>query len=41
MTPRQIVRTVFQGGRPPYVPWHCSFTLEARQKLQEHFGTER
>ena len=23
----------------PYVPWHCTFTLEAAEKIAEHFGT--
>jgi uroporphyrinogen decarboxylase len=24
--------------KPPYVPWACGFTVEAKQKLQDHFG---
>lgn len=40
MTKRDVVRTVLEGGRPPYVPWSFGFTLEARQKLVEHFGTK-
>ena len=39
MTARDVVRTVFEGRRPPYVPWDCGFTLEAKEKLIEHFGT--
>lgn len=38
MTPRQVVRAVLEGQRPPYVPWSCGFTKEAREKLQQHFG---
>jgi uroporphyrinogen decarboxylase len=39
MTKREVVRTVLEGGRPPYVPWSFGFTLEAQQKLVEHYGT--
>lgn len=35
---RNIIRMVLDGRRPPYVPWSMGFTLEARQKLQRHFG---
>ena len=38
MTKRDIIRLIFDGGRPPYVPWHFRFTLPAREKLQRHFG---
>ncbi len=38
MTQRDIIRTVMAGERPPYVPWSMSFTLEAAEKLREHFG---
>ena len=40
MTKREVVRTVLLHDRPPYVPWSCGFTIEARQKLIEHFGCE-
>jgi uroporphyrinogen decarboxylase len=40
MTPREVVRMVLDGGRPPYVPWSFSFTHEAAQTLREHFGTD-
>ena len=26
--------------RPPYVPWNIGLTLEAREKLERHFGQE-
>ena len=39
-TKRDIVKLVLDGERPPYVPWHCSFTREAQAKLVEHFGTD-
>ncbi len=38
MIKREVVRTVLEGGRPPYVPWSIGFTKEAREKLQEHYG---
>ena len=40
MNKRDIVRLVFEGKHPPYVPWHFTFTREARAKLVEHFGEE-
>ena len=39
MTKREVVRTVLEGGKPPYVPWSFGFTFEAGQKLVEHYGT--
>ncbi|HEY3333510.1 MAG TPA: uroporphyrinogen decarboxylase family protein [Capsulimonadaceae bacterium] len=38
MNKRDIIKTVLDGKRPPYVPWSFSFTLEAREKLAAHFG---
>jgi len=38
MTRREVVRQVLEGARPPYVPWSFGFTVEARAKLQEHYG---
>jgi uroporphyrinogen decarboxylase len=40
MTKRDVVRTVLEGGKPPYVPWHFSFTQEPAEILKKHFGTE-
>ena len=37
MTPREVVRSVLEGKRPPYVPWSMGFTQEAREKLQRHY----
>lgn len=39
MTKREVVRCVFEGKRPPYVPWSFGFTTEAREKLARHFGS--
>ena len=38
MTKREVVKMVFEGQRPPYVPWNIGLTQEAREKLQHHFG---
>ncbi len=38
ITKREIIRTVLDGQRPPYVPWSCGFTKEAWAKLQTHFA---
>lgn len=39
MTKRDVIRQVLSHQRPPYVPWSFSFTLEAKEKLERHFGT--
>ena len=39
MTKRDVIRSVLSGQRPPYVPWSYSFTIEAREKLERHYGT--
>jgi uroporphyrinogen decarboxylase len=36
MTKREVVRLVFEGRKPPYVPWDFGFTVEAREKLARH-----
>ena len=38
MTKRGIVTLVLEGKRPPYVPWDIGLTIEAQEKLQQHFG---
>ena len=40
MTKREVIRTVLEGRRPPYVPWSFDFTKEAREALVAHLGTE-
>ncbi|HSV86080.1 MAG TPA: uroporphyrinogen decarboxylase family protein [Levilinea sp.] len=35
---RQVIQTVLEGQRAPYVPWSFGFTVEAKQKLRGHFG---
>ncbi|NLF69088.1 MAG: uroporphyrinogen-III decarboxylase-like protein [Candidatus Anammoximicrobium sp.] len=39
MTKREVIRRVLDGKQPAYVPWNFGFTKEARQKLEQHFGT--
>ena len=38
MTKRQLIKLILDGGKPPYVPWSCGFTKEAREKLEAHFA---
>lgn len=40
MNRREVVKLVLDGQRPPYVPWHCGFTVEPRARLAAHLGTE-
>jgi uroporphyrinogen decarboxylase len=39
MTKRDVIRAVLDHRKPPYVPWHFGFTVEAREKLLEHYGS--
>ncbi len=39
MTKRDVIHQVLAHQRPPYVPWSFSFTIEAREKLERHYGT--
>jgi uroporphyrinogen decarboxylase len=39
MTKREIVRTVLEGKKPPYVPWSLGFTKEAKEKLMAYYDT--
>jgi uroporphyrinogen decarboxylase len=38
MTKREVIHALLEGRKPPYVPWSCGFTKEAREKLQAHYG---
>jgi uroporphyrinogen decarboxylase len=40
MTKREVIKTVLDGNRPPYVPWSFKFTKEPKKMLQEHFKTD-
>ncbi len=37
ITKREVISLVLAGQVPPYVPWSCGFTQEARTKLAEHY----
>lgn len=39
MTQRDVVLDVLKHKKPPYVPWHFGFTLEAKRKLLNYFGS--
>ncbi len=39
MTKREIIRSILEGQKQPYVPWSCGFTKEAREKLQQHLNS--
>jgi uroporphyrinogen decarboxylase len=38
LSKRNVIRLVLEGQKPPYVPWSCGFTQEAKAKLQAHYG---
>lgn len=40
MSKREIVRMALEWENPPYVPWAFGFTVEAREKLVEYYGTK-
>ncbi len=40
LSKREVVRLVFEGKRPPYVPWHFQFTKEPWEMLVQHYGSE-
>ncbi len=40
MNKREVVKLAVEGRQVPYVPWACSFTVEAAEKLREHFGEQ-
>jgi len=39
MTKREVIKTVLDGGRPPYTPWSFKFTKEPMEQLQNYYGT--
>ena len=40
MQKRDVMKLVFAGKKPPYVPWSFGFTKEPWEKLVAHYGTE-
>ena len=39
MTKREVTAAAIRHERPPYVPWSFDFTVEALEKLVDHYGT--
>ena len=37
---REVVKLAIEGKDVPYVPWNCSFTTEAADKLKLHYGRD-
>jgi len=40
MTQREVIQATLAGKKTPYVPWSFSFTLEARDRLVQHYGSD-
>lgn len=40
MTKREVIKTVLDGKKPPYVPWSFKFTAEPLKMLQEHYDVD-
>jgi len=38
MNKREVIRTVLDGKKPPYVPWSFKFTIEPKQMLCNYYG---
>jgi uroporphyrinogen decarboxylase len=38
LTKSEIIHAVLDGKKPPYVPWSCGFTKEAREKLEAYYA---
>ena len=40
MTKRDVIKTVLEGKKPPYVPWSFKFTREPLELLQQYYGVK-
>jgi uroporphyrinogen decarboxylase len=40
MTKREVIKTVLDGKKPPYVPWSFKFTEEPKKMLQQYYGVD-
>lgn len=40
MTKREVIHAVLAGKKPPYVPWNYNFTVEVKEMLVTHYGSE-
>jgi uroporphyrinogen decarboxylase len=38
MTKHEVIRMVLEGQQPPYVPWSCGFSKEAKAKLRAYYS---
>ncbi|MDR1613660.1 MAG: uroporphyrinogen-III decarboxylase-like protein [Planctomycetota bacterium] len=41
MEKREVVRLALEGQKPPYVPWHYSFTVEVEDALLRRYGSRQ
>ena len=37
---REVIKTVLDGNKPPYVPWSFKFTKEPKEMLEKYFDTD-
>lgn len=40
MNKKEVIKTVLDGKKPPYVPWDCKFTIEAMETMRTHYGKD-
>jgi len=40
MTKREVIKSVLEGKKPPYVPWSFKFTQEPKEQLQQYYGMD-
>jgi len=40
LSEREVVKLAIDGKDVPYVPWNCSFTTEAADKLKRYYGKD-
>jgi uroporphyrinogen decarboxylase len=40
MTKREVIKSVLEGKKPPYVPWSFKFTQEPKEQLQKYYGVD-
>lgn len=40
MNKKEVVKLAIEAEQVEYVPWHCTFTLEAAHKLKAHFDCD-
>lgn len=40
MGKRKVIKEILEGKKPPYVPWHLNFTIEAEEKLKIYWDSK-